>query len=151
MEDAAGKFTLQSVAVGQPLLAQSLVAISPGSGGTLTTTSNLAALLPADKIGVVLPASDLLSQSGEVNTGDRVDILASLTVVSSGEGKGGQVTLFTLQNVPVLKTLQEAHLATTKISRQDTGAGRRRQSTRRRHAEILRRLRGQYQPWLATG
>jgi len=108
MEDAAGKFTLQAVGAGQPLLAQSLVSISPGSGGTLTTTSNLAAMLPVDKIGVVLPASDLLSRSGEVNTGDRIDILASLSVVSSGEGKGGQVTLFTLQNVPVLKTLQEA-------------------------------------------
>jgi Flp pilus assembly protein CpaB len=108
MEDAAGKFTLQPISVGQPLLAQSLVSISPGSGSTLTTTSNLAALLPVDKIGVVLPASDLLSKSGEVNIGDRIDILASLAVVSSGEGKGGQVTLFTLQNVSVVKILQDA-------------------------------------------
>jgi Flp pilus assembly protein CpaB len=108
LEDAAGKFTLQPIEAGQPLLAQNLVAISPGAGGMITTTSKLAALLPADKIGVVLPAGDLLSRSGEVSTGDRVDILASLSVVSSGEGKGGQVTLMTLQNVPVIKTLQEA-------------------------------------------
>ena len=108
LEDAAGKFTLQPFEAGQPLLAQNLVSISPGAGGTITTTSKLAALLPPDKIGVVLPAADLLSKSGEVSTGDRVDILASLPVVSSSEGKGGQVTLVTLQNVPVVKTLQEA-------------------------------------------
>jgi Flp pilus assembly protein CpaB len=108
IEDAVGKFTLQPFAAGQPLLAQSLVAISPGAGGAITTTSKLAALLPDDKIGVVLPADDLLSKSGEVSTGDRVDILASLSVASSGEGKGGQVTLMTLQNIAVIKTLQEA-------------------------------------------
>jgi Flp pilus assembly protein CpaB len=107
LEDAAGKFTLQPIEAGQPLLAQNLVSISPGAGGTITTTSRLAALLPPDKIGVVLPAADLLSKSGEVSTGDRVDILASLSVVSSSEGKGGQVTLVTLQNVPVIKTMQE--------------------------------------------
>lgn len=108
VEDAAGKFTLQPIEAGQPLLIQNLVSISPGAGGSITTTSKLAALLPADKIGVIVPAKDLLSQSGEVDTGDRVDILASLPVASSGEGKGGQVTLLTLQNVPVIKTVQEA-------------------------------------------
>jgi Flp pilus assembly protein CpaB len=108
LEDAAGKFTLQPIEAGQPLLAQNLVSISPGAGGSITNTSKLAALLPPDKIGVVLPATDLLSKSGEVGTGDSVDILASLPVVSSGEGKGGQVTLVTLQNVPVVKTLQDA-------------------------------------------
>jgi Flp pilus assembly protein CpaB len=108
LEDAAGKFTLQAVEAGQPLLAQNLVAISPGAGGTITTTSKLAALLPEDKIGVIVPAADLLSQSGEVGTGDRVDILASLAVASSTENKGGQVTLLSLQNVPVVKAVQEA-------------------------------------------
>ena len=108
LEDAAGKFTLQPFEAGQPLLAQNLASISSGAGGTITTTSKLAALLPPDKIGVVLPAADLLSKSGEVSTGDWVDILASLPVVSSAEGKGGQVTLVTLQNVSVVKTLQQA-------------------------------------------
>src|SRR5512139_616527 len=108
LEDAAGKFTLQPIEAGQPLLAQNLVSISPGAGGTITTTSKLAALLPPDKIGVVLPAADLLSQSGEVGTGDRVDILASLPVASSTEGKGGQVTLMMVQNVPVVRILQQA-------------------------------------------
>ncbi len=108
LEDAAGKFTLQPIEAGQPLLAQNLVSISPGAGGTITTTSKLAALLPPDKIGVVLPAGDLLSKSGEVSTGDRVDILASLAVASSAQGKGGQVTLMTIQNAPVIKTLEQA-------------------------------------------
>ena len=108
LEDAAGKFTLQPVAQGQPLLAQNLVSLSPGAGGSITNTGKLAALLPENKIGVILPAVDLMSQSGEVSTGDRVDVLASLSVVSSAEGKGGQVTLLTLQNVPVIKAIQEA-------------------------------------------
>ncbi len=107
MEDAVGKFTLQAIEAQQPLLAQNLVSISPGAGGAITTTSKLAALLPTDKIGVIVPARDLLSQSGEVDTGDRVDIMASLPVASSGEGKGGQVTLLTLQNVPVIKPVLE--------------------------------------------
>lgn len=108
LEDAAGKFTLLPIEAGQPLLAQNLVSISPGAGGSITTTSKLTALLPTDKIGVALPADDLLSQSGEVGTGDHVDILASLPVASSVEGKGGQVTLLTLQNVPVVRSLEQA-------------------------------------------
>ena len=107
VEDAVGKFLLQPVSAGQPVLAQDLMALSPGTGGLITTTSKLSALLPTDKIGVVLPADDLLSKSGEVDTGDHVDILASLVVNSSGEGKGGPVTLMTLQNIAVVKTLVE--------------------------------------------
>ncbi len=105
IEDAAGKFALQPVQAGQPLLAQNLVSLS--SSGSLTTTGKLASLLPADKIGMVLPAEDLLSQSGELNSGDHIDIAASLIVASSTPNKGGQVTLLTLQNVPVVKVLQE--------------------------------------------
>jgi Flp pilus assembly protein CpaB len=108
VEDAAGKFTLQPIEAGQPLLLQNMASLSTGAGGLITTTSKLAALLPADRIAVVLPAGDLMSKSGEVSTGDHVDILASLSVASASEGKGGQVTLMTLQNVPVVKNLQAA-------------------------------------------
>ena len=65
-------------------------------------------MLPADKIGVALPANDLLSKSGEVDTGDHIDILASMVVVGAEQGKGGQVTLLTLQDIPVVKTLEQA-------------------------------------------
>jgi Flp pilus assembly protein CpaB len=108
MEDAVGKLSFQAVAVGQPLLAQNLAALSSGGTGSITATAKLAALLPTDKIGVVLPANDLLSKSGEVDTGDHIDILASLVVVGAEQGKGGQVTLLTLQDIPVVKTLEEA-------------------------------------------
>ena len=108
VEDAVGKLSLQDVKTGQPVLAQSLVASAAGVGGAvITSTGALAALLPPDKIGVVLPAGDLLSQSGEVNAGDHLDILASINVVDK-DGKGGQVTLMHLQNVPIVKVLQEA-------------------------------------------
>lgn len=112
IEDAVGKFLLQDLKAGQPLLAQNLIAASTGSGATITSSVQLAMLLPTDKVGVVLPAGDLLSQSGDVSIGDHVDILASLIVAGKdAAGKdvsGGQVTLMNLQNVPVVKVLQEA-------------------------------------------
>jgi Flp pilus assembly protein CpaB len=108
VEDAVGKLSLQDVKAGQPVLAQSLVASTAGAGGAvITSTGALAALLPPDKIGIVLPAGDLLSQSGEINAGDHLDILASINVVDKS-GQGGQVTLMHLQNVPIVKVLQEA-------------------------------------------
>ncbi len=119
IEDAAGKFALQAIQTGQPILAQQLVSLS--AGGSITTTSKLSALLPADKIGVVLPADDLLSQSGELGTGDHIDILASLIVASSTPNKGGQVTLLALQNVPVVKVMQE-QVTSTNSQGQTTSA-----------------------------
>jgi len=112
LDDAAGKFLLAPAAAGQPLLAQNLVVVSSAGGGAITNTAKLAALLPENKIGVVLPANDLLSKSGEVDTGDHVDILASLIVVGAEEGQGGQVTLMTLQNVAVVKVLNKIIPAT---------------------------------------
>ncbi len=111
LDDAVGKMLLGPVAAGQPLLAQNLASVS-SPNSSLTTTSRLANLLPENKIGVVLPAGDLLSKSGEVDTGDKVDIMASLAVVGAEEGQGGQVTLMTLQNVAVVKILQEIIPAT---------------------------------------
>jgi len=108
VEDAVGKFTMTEFKAGNPLLAQNLVAPPSGPGSSITSTVKLAALLPNDKVGVVLPAGDLLSQSGDVDIGDRVDILASLVVVGAGEGEAGQVSLMSLQNVSVIKVLQEA-------------------------------------------
>ena len=107
IEDAAGKFALQSVAAGQPLLAQNLVAPPSGPGSIITSTVQLSALLPEDKVAVALPADELLGQSGDVNIGDRIDVIGTLTVVGATEGEAGQVTLMHLQNVPVVKVLEE--------------------------------------------
>ena len=107
IEDAVGKFSLQEVKAGQPLLAQNLIATSTGPGAGITTSVQLALLLPSDKVAVVLPAGDLLSQSGDVSIGDHIDLLASM-VVAGKDGGGGQVTLMNLQNVPVVKVLQDA-------------------------------------------
>ena len=108
VEDAAGKFTLQAVAAGQPLLAQNLVAAPSGPGSTLTSTVQLSALLPDDKIAVALPTEDLLSKLGNIGIGDRVDVVGSLVVVGAEQGQAGQVTLMHLQNVPIVKVLEEA-------------------------------------------
>jgi len=107
MEDAVGKFSLQEAKAGQPLLAQNLVSPQSGPGSAITSSVKLASLLPIDKIGMVLPASDLLSQSGDIDIGDRVDVLASMVVAGATEGEAGQVTLMSLQNVPVVKVIEE--------------------------------------------
>jgi len=106
VEDAAGRFALQAATAGQPLLAQNLVAPS-GPGSTITSTVQLSALLPDDKVGVALATEDLLSKLGDVSIGDRVDIIGTLVVVGAAEGEAGQVTLMNLQNVPVVTVLEE--------------------------------------------
>ncbi len=109
IEDAAGKFSMTEVKAGQPLLAQNLISPASGTGtNIISATNTLAALLPPDKVAIVLPATDLLSQSSDVSIGDRVDILASLAVPAPQEGEGGQVTLMNLQNISVIKVLAEA-------------------------------------------
>jgi len=107
VEDAAGKFALQPVPAGQPLLAQNLVAPPSGPGSTLTSTVQLSTLLPDDKVAIALPADDLLTKSGDVGIGDRVDVIGTLIVVGAQEGEAGQVTLMHLQNLPVVKVLEK--------------------------------------------
>lgn len=107
VEDAAGRFALQSVQSGQPLLAQNLVAPPSGPGSVITSTVQLSALLPDDKVAVALPADELLSKSGDVGIGDRIDIIGTLVVVGDEDAEAGQVTLMHLQNVPVVKVLEE--------------------------------------------
>jgi len=107
VEDAAGMFALADVRAGQPLLAQNLVAPPTGASGSITSTVTLAALLPADRVGVALAADDLLSKSGDVGIGDRIDVLASLNVIGTEEGEGGLVSIMSLQNVPVVKRIEE--------------------------------------------
>jgi pilus assembly protein CpaB len=107
VEDAAGRFALQPVATGEPLLAQNLVAPPSGPGSTITSTVALAALLPDDKVAVALPADELLGKSGDVGIGDHIDVIGTLVVVGTEEGEAGQVTLMNLQNVPVVKVLEE--------------------------------------------
>jgi hypothetical protein len=107
VEDAAGKFTLQPFEAGQPLLIQNLVSISPGASGSITTTSKLSVLLPEDKIGVAAgrwPVEQVWRSQHRRSRG----CIGLACGSSATEGKGGQVTLMTLQNVPVIKTLQEA-------------------------------------------
>ena len=111
VEDAAGKFTLQAVNSGQPMLAQNLVAPPSGPGSLITSTVQLSTLLPEDKVAVALPADDLLSTSGDVSIGDRVDVIGTLTVIGAEEGQAGQVTLMHLQNLPIVKVLEEVETA----------------------------------------
>ena len=107
IEDAAGKFALQSVPAGEPVLAQNLVAPPSGPGSTLTSTVQLSTLLPEDKVAVALPADDLLAKSGDIGIGDRVDVIGTLIVIGAQEGEAGQVTLMHLQNLPVVKVLEK--------------------------------------------
>jgi len=111
VEDAAGKFTLAPITAGQPMLAQSLASPPSGSTGSITSTIQLSALLPEDKIAVSIPADDLLTQSGDIGIGDHIDLLASIVVVGAEEGEAGQVTMMNIQNAPVVKVLEDAKQA----------------------------------------
>jgi len=62
-------------------------------------------------VAVALPADDLLSTSGDVSIGDRVDVIGTLTVIGAEEGQAGQVTLMHLQNIPIVKVLEEVEAA----------------------------------------
>lgn len=106
-EQAVGKFTVTRITKGQILLANQLSATK--------RSGNLALSVPAGKVAVALPMTDLMSTNGAVKPGDRVDILLTLNLaelrlvdpgaaaaVSGGSSTRNPVTQATLQNIEVL-------------------------------------------------
>lgn len=108
-EQAVGKFTVTRITKGQIILANQL---SPTK-----RSGNLALSVPAGKVAVALPMTDLMSTNGAVKPGDRVDILLTLNLaemrlqdpvaaaavpITSGTNVRNPVTQATLRNVEVL-------------------------------------------------
>jgi pilus assembly protein CpaB len=119
VQAVVGGTALRDIAQGEQILMQDLRII--------TGTQQLPFLLGDDKIAVVLPANDILSQWGAVMPGDHVDVLFTLDVIlekpmypqdirTAEEAALYQierdqhldnVSVLTLQNLEVLQIIQE--------------------------------------------
>ncbi|HSH79422.1 MAG TPA: Flp pilus assembly protein CpaB [Herpetosiphonaceae bacterium] len=113
-EQAVGKYTVTRLTKGQIVLANQL-SVNKRAG-------NLALSVPAGKVAVALPMTDLMSTAGAIKPGDRVDILLTLDLkemqvknpqaasAAGGAAPSGPandsgknpVTQTTLQNVEIL-------------------------------------------------
>jgi pilus assembly protein CpaB len=119
-EDALGQIAARDIAVGEVIRVQDFAS---GIG-----RRDLDIVLGNDKIAVVLPADDILSQWGAIVPGDHVDVLFTLDVILESpmypeetlyvaEGEVVQrverdqsldnVSVLTLQNLEVLQILEE--------------------------------------------
>jgi pilus assembly protein CpaB len=78
---------------------------------------HVAFLMDETKVAMAFPAGDLMSRNNLLQPGDRVDILYSLEVKATGEGRGGVVTFNALQNLEVAAVIESSDLGA------DAGAG----------------------------
>ncbi|MCD6289254.1 MAG: Flp pilus assembly protein CpaB [Anaerolineae bacterium] len=88
--DVVGKITRQDIAAGEVILTQRLV--EPTVKGR-----DVALTMPEDKVIIALPASDLMSKTGFLKPGDKVDLLFSLPD-QTGEGL---ITVDAMQNLEI--------------------------------------------------
>jgi Flp pilus assembly protein CpaB len=102
VEDVEGKYATTNIVRDQIVL--------EAQASATRRTSNLSASVPPGKVAFWMPLPDLLSSSGGLQPGDRVDVLLSLTMtVANQRGLGGVgpqeitgvSTQSTLQNVEV--------------------------------------------------
>ncbi|MFV9504189.1 MAG: Flp pilus assembly protein CpaB [Oscillochloridaceae bacterium umkhey_bin13] len=95
------------------------VIIEPIAQGETFTAARLAGeqaarmsqRLTAGQMLFAFPVADLLSQANVVGDGDRIDLLLTLTLNEADGALPGQLTMFTLQNIDVLKVLRPAGAA----------------------------------------
>ena len=103
-EQAVGKYTVTQITKGQIILVSQL-SVNKRAG-------EVAKSVPAGKVAVALPMTDLMSSAGALKPGDHVDVLLTLNlkeVTANGQPAGGGsgsdkniVTQTTLQNVEIL-------------------------------------------------
>lgn len=111
-EEAVGKYATTRITTGQIVLANQL---SPNK-----RVGDLSLSVPAGKVAIALPLSDLMSTNGAIKAGDRVDVLLTIDLkeirlespleegsdpapaVSASNNARNPVTQTTLQNVEVL-------------------------------------------------
>jgi len=98
LDQVVGKINKSHLVMGEVVLTERLA--DPTKKGT-----DVLFTMPEDKILIALPADDLMSRTGLLKPGDKVDILYSLEVEPSGEGgmstgsgSSRLVTLSALQN-----------------------------------------------------
>jgi pilus assembly protein CpaB len=106
-EQAVGKYTVTQITKGQIILVSQL-SVNKRAG-------EVAKSVPAGKVAVALPMTDLMSTAGALKAGDHVDILLTLNLkevtangqpAPGGSGDKNIVTQTTLQNVEILSVGQ---------------------------------------------
>ena len=106
-DDAVGRIAARSIATGQVLLAQNLVASFTPTNldqtKATTVSINFNQALGEDLVAFVLPVTDKLSKEGILLAGDHVDLLFSTDVVGAQEGTGGKVSIYAIQDLEVLQ------------------------------------------------
>jgi len=106
-DDAVGRIAVSSIAAGQVLLAQNLVASFTPTNldqtKATTVSINFNQALGEDLVAFVLPVTDKLSKEGILLAGDHVDLLFSTDVVGAQEGTGGKVSIYAIQDLEVLQ------------------------------------------------
>ncbi len=91
--DAIGQTSLAVIPAGAPILRAQLVAAGGKTGASIT--------LDKGKVLVAFPTADALTSAGLVQVGDRVDILATLTLAGDGQRR----TQTIVQNLEVVDVL----------------------------------------------
>lgn len=130
-EQAVGKYTTTQITKGQIVLANQLSATLRAGALSLS--------VPAGKVAVALPMTDLMSADGAIKAGDHVDVLLTLdlkeiqlkdassaqTPTASSDNGRNPVTQITLQDVEVAAVGQEIdqQSGTTGSSATSVGSG----------------------------
>ncbi|GAB4557702.1 MAG: hypothetical protein Kow0047_02230 [Anaerolineae bacterium] len=110
--EVVGKVSRQEIAAGEIVLTTRLV--DPNIRGR-----DIAFVIPDDKVVFALPANDLLSKVGFLKAGDRVDLLFSLTVPSTGDDK--VITINAIQNVEIMGIVAPPSLSAPGVAAPDPG------------------------------
>lgn len=112
LDQAVGKYTTTQITKGQIVLANQL--------STTKKAGELALSVPAGKVAVALPQTDLMSANGAIKAGDHVDVMLTLDLQQINDNMPGSknattsssntknpVTQMTLQDVEVLAVGQD--------------------------------------------
>ena len=126
MDTAVGRLTMTALFPGEPILEQRLI-----DPNVISPDGRKALYLVDDQVLMAIPAQDLLSRSGILQAGDRVDLLFSLSFpedrgvggASSDATKDQQSTFNLLQNLEIAGLVGGVQPATTDQTAQDGDTG----------------------------
>jgi pilus assembly protein CpaB len=101
-------------AITSTVMLESQLIVEPiGQGETISSNklagesaARISQQLAVGQMLFAFPIADLLSRSNVINDGDRIDLLLSLVVGPSEGATDAPITLFTLQNLAVIKVLR---------------------------------------------
>lgn len=93
-EKVNGKIAIMDIAAGEPILSQKLLSGS--------NKEKLSYSVPVSRRAVAIPIDSVSGVAGNVQAGDRVDIIGTLDIVPANSEKPVSYSIYTLQDIPVL-------------------------------------------------